>query len=612
MKVFESIPIDYDVSLAFVVLLVAALTVYMAIRCFRRIKPLTLIAFAVQLCMLTTGILAVIDKVLVIPVYEIAMILLGVLLPSVFLLFDYIGMKRRIKISNADVPLIEKLEKPTNKSWKYEEFIREPEQWKAEYKAGAIAGTLAIADKQLKANVTQQLSVVHKLIDSEAYKQALDIYMILSGLLNDNPLIAYNTAWLYQKNGLYEDSIKYYKKALFIIGEEPGTKPNKKSGGAEKVEFLRPSIHFGYGLSLYAMEKYELAINQFELAQKDSDETWQAGINIARCYIAIGNLSEAQEQIKKVLKSREDNKLRYLLAHLCYEMKHEMECKYQLETIVANDPEFTEAWSLLGTLYRKSSDWKNANVVYKKLTQLVPQDADSYYRLGVAQRQEEKTEEALASFKFAVELMPDHSRALYSMASIFDALGKTDKAIECLEKSLSGNERLEMAYNLLAEIYISNDKVNDAIHVYEEATREYPESYLIHYNLGISLMMMKRYEEAVRIFKRAHKLTNDDPALYYNWASAVIGLKNYSEAARLYKEGLKLKSDDDEILFGLARVSALQGDVEAALGFLARAFEVNPDLRLRAKASHDFAAYRTRPDFMELTKIPAREERKHA
>ena len=123
---------------------------------------------------------------------------------------------------------------------------------------------------------------------------------------------------------------------------------------------------------------------------------------------------------------------------------------------------------------------------------------------------------------------------------------------------------------------------------------------------------MKRYEEAVRIFRRAHKLTHDDPALYYNWASAVIGLKEYSEAARLYKEGLKIKPDDDEILFGLARVSALGGDVEATLGFLTRAFDINPDLRLRAKASHDFSAYRTYPEFMEITMLPVREERKNA
>ena len=102
---------------------------------------------------------------------------------------------------------------------------------------------------------------------------------------------------------------------------------------------------------------------------------------------------------------------------------------------------------------------------------------------------------------------------------------------------------------------------------------------------------MRRCEEAVRVFKRAEKLTNDDPALYYNWASAAISLKNYSEAARLYKEGLKLKSDDDEILFGLARVSALAGDVDATIGFLTKALEINPDLRLRAKVSTDLSAF---------------------
>jgi tetratricopeptide (TPR) repeat protein len=165
-----------------------------------------------------------------------------------------------------------------------------------------------------------------------------------------------------------------------------------------------------------------------------------------------------------------------------------------------------------------------------------------------------------------------------------------------------------MAYNLLAEIFISTDKVYDAIRIYEEAVAAYPESYLLHYNLGISLMMVRRYEESVRIFNRAHKLTHDDPALYYNWASAEISLKNYSEAAALYKEGLKLKSDDDEILFGLARVSALSGDVDATIGFLNQAFAINPGLKMRAKASNDFSAFRTLPEFMEITKLPVKEE----
>ena len=114
------------------------------------------------------------------------------------------------------------------------------------------------------------------------------------------------------------------------------------------------------------------------------------------------------------------------------------------------------------------------------------------------------------------------------------------------------------------------------------------------------------------MFSTARKLSEDDPALYYNWASAEIGLKNYSEAAKLYKNGLKFKPDDEDILFGLAKVSALSGDVHATLAFLRQAIEINPALRLRAKASLDFAAFRTHPEFMELTRLPLRTERKKA
>lgn len=607
MTLLENIPANYNISLAFIVLLMFFLTFYMAIRCFRRLNATSIIIFTIQLCMLTSGVLTIVNRVLSVPLYEIIIIVFGIILPGTFLVSDYIGMKKKIKNSLTDVPLIEKLERQSNKSWKYGEYVEELDEWKPEIKPNIITGSLELNDKHLKTTVNKQLTAVQKLIDNGELNDALEIYTILSDLLNNNPYIIYNTAWLSYKNGLYGDVIQSCKKALYLVGDEPLNKL-KKNRATEIDELLRPMLRFVYGLCFYKIKKYVLAIEQFNMVQKDIEGLREVDINIAKCYIAIDELGEAQRHIREALKFKEDNKLRYLLARLCFEKNEEMECKYQLETIVENDSEFTEAWSLLGKLYRKRGDWENARVAYKKLTQLSPQDAEAYYRLGMAQRHEAKTEESISNFKYAAELKPDYSRAYYSMASIHDAEGKTDKAIEYLEKSLGGDERLEMAYNLLAEIYISTDRTNEAIRVYEEAVREHPESYLVHFNLGVSLMMMKRYEEAVRVFRRAHKLTDDDPALYYNWASAVISLKNYSEAVRLYKEGLKLKSDDDEILFGLARVSALSGDVDATIGFLIRAFEIKPDLRLRAKASPDFSAYRTHPEFMEITKLPIKKE----
>ncbi len=597
---------NYNIALSFIVLLIALMAIYMLMRCIKRPKVLTILAFCCQLFVLTFGILSIFDKVISVPLYEVLIIIFGVLVPGSFLLYDYIAMKNNIKKNNFDMPLIERIEKPSNLEWQYESYLEKVDQWNYEVNSATIINSLTLEDKVIRNNVIQQLTSVHRLIDKGDYKQALYIYTILGKLLSDSPLILYNIALLNYRNGLYIESIQFYKKVLSILENKLDEDQNRI--GTKGKDSIKALVHFGHACSLYSLESYVLAIHQFTLAKKEQGELKEADVNIAKCYIAIGEIKEAQKHIREALKYKEDNKLRYILARLCFEQNEEMECKHQLETIVENDSEFDEAWELLGELYRRRKDWPNVLRVYKKLMKLNPDHPEAYYWLAIAQRHEGKTEEALSNLKFTTELMPEHSRALYSMASIYDAGGKTDKAVECLQKSLEGEERLEMAYNLLAEIYISTDKVNDAIKVYEEAISEYADSYLLHYNLGISLMMVRRYEESVRIFNRAHKLTPDDPALYYNWASAAISLKNYSEAAALYKEGLKLKSDDDEILFGLARVSALSGDVDATIGFLTRAFAINPNLKMRAKASNDFSAFRTQPEFMEITRLPTKEE----
>ena len=620
MNLFAEIPGNYNIMLAFLDILVLFLTCYMATRLFKRMTFFTAAALLFQLCIFTAGALAFMNRVILVPIFEIAVILLGIVIPSIFLLHDYHSMKLRIRKSSSDVPLIEKLQKEDKRAWKYQDFINEAEDWKAEIQAGIISANLSVADKHFKSNIMHEIHAAHKLIDNGNLTRALDVYRILSGIITDNPFIVYNAAWLMRKNGLYAESLKYHKKALSILGEAEESGDDEVAAGEEihrnkpvqEIGAVQAILHFGCGMCCYALKKYELAVQEFNLAKKSSSDLREADINIAKSFVALGNLGEAEKHIRAALEEREDAILRFLLARICFENSQDMECKYNLEKILETNIDFTEAWEMLGKVYRKTGDWKGASNVYKKLTQMEPQDADYYYRLGVSLRQEGNTDEALSNFRLAQEINPSHSRALYSMASILDAQGKFDKAVECLNQSFKGDEKLEMAYNLLAEIHISLDRVYDAVHVYEEASIVHADSYVIHYNLGVTLMMVKRYEEAVRSFKRAQKLTSDDPALYYNWASAAISLKSYTEAAKLYKEGLKFKPDDDEILFGLARVSAISGDSEATIAFLSRAFDINPGLRLRAKASHDFASLKTLPEFMEITKLPEREERMHA
>ena len=126
-------------------------------------------------------------------------------------------------------------------------------------------------------------------------------------------------------------------------------------------------LRFGYGLCLYMTKKYVLAIEQFLMVKKDIEGLREADINIAKCYIAIDELGEAQRHIREALKSKEDINC-IIFWRLCFEKQGDGG-KYQLETIVENDPEFTEAWSLHGN-FIVSGDWKNALVAYKSIQPL--------------------------------------------------------------------------------------------------------------------------------------------------------------------------------------------------------------------------------------------------
>ncbi|NLW02275.1 MAG: tetratricopeptide repeat protein [Clostridiaceae bacterium] len=612
MNPFADFLPGWNVLLAFVNLLILLMTFYMGLRFIKRTTVMTTAVFVFQLCILTAGILAFVSKTYLVPLFEIALVLLGIVFPSAFLLHDYLSMRRRINESGSAEPLIRKLEKD-GRPMKYGFFTDEAMDWGEEASADMVSASLSLTDKPVKKQFMGQIRAAHKLIEKGKLQEALVSYRILAGIAHDNPCAVYNTAWLYKKLGQYEKSLRLYRKALDLLGRKPSNKngesPEEEDGGktAWYNHELHAMAHFGYGICCYALKKYELSIIHFGKALECAPDLREADINIAKAYLALERFEEAEEYIRSALEKKDDVRLRYLIAVICFEKNRDMECKYHLERIIESHDDFIRAWDLLGKVCRKTGDWKGAETAYRKLIQTLPQDADAYYRLGVAQRQEGKTEEALSSFKTAAEINPGHSRALYSMASILDARGKYDKAIDCLKKSLDGDEKLEMAYNLLADIYISRDQVFDAIRVYEEASTVHPGSYIIHYNLGVTMMMARHYEGAVQAFKRARKITADDPALYYNWASAAIALKNYSEAARLYKEGLRFKPDDDEMLYGLARISALSGDVDAAIAFLSQCLRINPGMKLRARASHDFASLRTVKEFRKITSFPRKE-----
>ena len=111
-----------------------------------------------------------------------------------------------------------------------------------------------------------QIRVAHKLIEKGKLEEALASYRILSGIACDNPCVVYNTAWLLRRLEEYEESLKWHKNTLDLLGSEAvyetGEAMEDESGerAAWNKNELCAMTYFGCGMCYYALKKYDLSI----------------------------------------------------------------------------------------------------------------------------------------------------------------------------------------------------------------------------------------------------------------------------------------------------------------------------------------------------------------
>jgi mannose-6-phosphate isomerase-like protein (cupin superfamily) len=82
---------------------------------------------------------------------------------------------------------------------------------------------------------------------------------------------------------------------------------------------------------------------------------------------------------------------------------------------------------------------------------------------------------------------------------------------------------------------------------------------------------------------------------FRGWALASLG--RHDEGRRAIQDGLERYPDSPELLYDLACVEALAGDVDRALKPLREAIEREPKLAARAMVDEDFASIRGNPEF---------------
>jgi Tfp pilus assembly protein PilF len=174
---------------------------------------------------------------------------------------------------------------------------------------------------------------------------------------------------------------------------------------------------------------------------------------------------------------------------------------------------------------------------------------------GDAQVARGNNRNAIDEYKKALAINPNDSSLWNKLGIVYQRTSQVDLAQSQFERAIKLNSKFAEAWNNLGSCYHMKGKYKQAIRYYQEAIGAKPSFAAAYKNMGSAYFAMKRFEDGFQAFQAAFRL---DPAILETSTSAGVKVSN---------------ANAGELFFYLAKLSAASKQNDAALDFLAKAFE---------------------------------------
>ncbi|OGD17807.1 MAG: hypothetical protein A2W03_14840 [Candidatus Aminicenantes bacterium RBG_16_63_16] len=183
----------------------------------------------------------------------------------------------------------------------------------------------------------------------------------------------------------------------------------KKAAGAVSLKADPESLAlFEKGNTLAAEGKYDEAIALYEEFLGKHPEAYQARLNIASVHLKRNELDKAEAEFKLVLD-------KIIQAHADY---------------ARDKTTAVRAFSGLGELYLKRSDFDGAQKAFAEALRLSPEDETAAYNVGEILFSNQKNDEAIGYFEMAIRIKKDWPKPYYRLGFVCLNKGDLAKSLE--------------------------------------------------------------------------------------------------------------------------------------------------------------------------------------
>ena len=306
------------------------------------------------------------------------------------------------------------------------------------------------------------------------------------------------------------------------------------------------------------------AIQEYNAVHRLDPSDQEVTIWLARLYRLHNEPEKAEGVLRDLLKDDPENDAAVeQLTQLLLDQNNAEEAISLLNGMIERSPSAT-LYDHLGDAYTQTHDFVKAEAAYRKAVDLDPSELSHIRGLAQTLLSEEKYTEALAVYQKLSDMLPDDADTYLRIAQIYRELHQLDKAEENLVKARQyAPGSLEVMYNE-AMIYESQGRFEDAIRVLSDAvtgvkaqSKVLPSRRrslsILYQQLGMLYKDTQNYQAAIYTFQELSRLGDEEDR-----RSRLLIMDTYRQARDLPKalqagrEAIAKYPDDSSIRSSLA------------------------------------------------------------
>ena len=326
-------------------------------------------------------------------------------------------------------------------------------------------------------------------------------------------------------------------------------------------------------------EQINQAANDLQSLVTKTPENHLLRYNLARAFLAKGDVEQARLQLESAIKIRTDFIVaRQLLARIFLAKGDSARALKEADEILTISKDDLQAHLIRSSALLGVGDKGKAREELDTIAKIAPDNPDARYQSGYLAWETKDFKNAEKAF---AELYRNNPKDLRGLIGVVETMISENHMAEAVKAMREASERESARTDLklaLANVLVRNEQYDESIQILQKLLAAEPKSSDLLLRLAETERRKGDVNTAIETFRRASQAAPNDPRPLLQLGLLMDGTGRREQAKPIYEQILKLQPDHPIALNNLAFIKAEEGtDLDEALTMAQRARQKMPD-----------------------------------